>query len=201
MTSSAPAFNKEKVRQIPLFSLREQLLIHSFTYPQEIAEGKLLVDAAHAANVQLFVWSGLPNVIENSGGKYTTVIHFDAKAEVTKYAKELGIPFVNVQAGSYMSNYLHAGVRKLPDGSYMLASVQAPDGVLPLLDTQNDYGLFVRRAIEEPGLAGSEIYAFGEEVTMTELVKQFSEGMFLALIVGSWGPEHSADVQPDYRHR
>jgi len=153
VTSSAPTFDKEK----------------------EIAEGKLLVDAAHAAGVTLLVWSGLESITEASKGKFTTVIHFDAKAEVTKYARAIGIPFVNVEPAVYMSNYTQAGPKKLPDGSYILPGVQAPDGVQHLLDTQNDYGLFVRKAIEQPGLVGSEIYAYGEAISMKDIAKQLSE--------------------------
>lgn len=44
----------------------------------ELAEGKILVDAAKACGVKLLVWSGLEAVNKVSGGKYH-VAHFDSK--------------------------------------------------------------------------------------------------------------------------
>ncbi|KAG8847319.1 hypothetical protein FRB96_001654 [Tulasnella sp. 330] len=44
---------------------------------REVSEGQMFVDAAKAAKVELFVWSGLENFSEVSGGKYIHADHFD----------------------------------------------------------------------------------------------------------------------------
>lgn len=135
---------------------------------KEIAEGKVYIDAAKAANIKLVIWSGLEDMAALSGGKYTHVDHFDGKAQVTEYAKEIGLPFVNVTAGAYMQNYsTWITPVKQPDGTYIIGSPAPPTAVVPLVDTSRDYGLFVRKAIESPG--PEEIYAYAEYLSHAEI--------------------------------
>ncbi|KAG8856022.1 hypothetical protein FRB96_006589 [Tulasnella sp. 330] len=141
---------------------------------RELEEGKTLIDCAKAANVELTIWSGLEDMSKHSNGKYVHVDHFDAKAEVTEYAKQIGLAFVNVEAAGYMQNYsTFAAPRKQADGTYLLATPAPADSIIALIDTNEDYGLFVRKAIENPG--ASEIYAYAEEITHANAAKQLSE--------------------------
>ena len=108
-----------------------------------------MINAAKAAKVDLLIWSGLMSVTEASGGKYTHVDHFDGKALVTAHGRQSGVPFIDVQAGAYASNYNSAqALRKQGDGSYELAFPCSPETLLPVIDMVSDYGLFVREAIE-----------------------------------------------------
>ncbi|KAG9001768.1 hypothetical protein FRB93_011973 [Tulasnella sp. JGI-2019a] len=151
---------------------------------REIAEGKMLVDAAKAANVKLLIWSGLENYTAASGGKYKNVDHFDGKAAVTAYALEVGIPLANVEAAVYMSNYLAlspylemAAPSKQDDGSYAIYGPNPPNSVAHFVDVAHDYGLFVRKAIESPrdASSGVDVFAYGEVISFANLVKQLSE--------------------------
>ena len=72
---------------------------------QEIDNGILMINAVKAAKVDLLIWSGLMSMTEASGGKYTHVDHFDRKALVTAHGRQSGVPFIDVQAGAYASNY------------------------------------------------------------------------------------------------
>jgi hypothetical protein len=48
--------------------------------------------------------------------------------------------------------------------------------VLPIVDMVNDYGLFVREAIESPAFGpGSEILTHGELITLGDCVSQLAE--------------------------
>ncbi|KAJ7233520.1 NAD(P)-binding protein [Mycena haematopus] len=129
---------------------------------REVAEGKMLLDAAKAAGVGLFIWSGLESLINVSNGKYPNVHHFNGKGEITEYGKRSGIPFVNVQSGWYATNFCKIDgmkPKKLEDGTYVLALPVGPQTLLPVIDTANDYGLFVREAIECPEFGpGSETW-------------------------------------------
>lgn len=49
-------------------------------FGKEVEDGKRIVDAAKAAGVSHFIWSGLEPVSQVSGGKYKHVEHFDSKA-------------------------------------------------------------------------------------------------------------------------
>ena len=148
---------------------------------QEIDDGILMIKAAKAAKVDLLIWSGLTSVTEASGGKYTHVDHFDGKAVVTAYGRQSGVPFIDVQAGIYASNFTSSrtlGPRKLEDGSYELALPLSPKTLMPIIDMVSDYGLFVREAIESPVFSGgSEIFACGELLSVADMFKQLSESL------------------------
>lgn len=58
----------------------------------EVQQGKNLVDAAKETNVQQFIWSSLLNINKLSKGALPNVYHFDSKADVEEYAREVGIP-------------------------------------------------------------------------------------------------------------
>ncbi|KAJ6464539.1 NAD(P)-binding protein [Mycena sanguinolenta] len=145
---------------------------------RETTEGKLMVDAAKAAGVRGIVWSGLPSFSALSGGKYTHVWHTDSKAEVTTYGRKSGVPFVDVQTGYYGSNLLSgfSAPVKQADGSFVLAWPARPTTVVPFLDALRDYGTFVRYALELPVFPdGAEIFAYGENITVEDLVLQWSQ--------------------------
>ncbi|KAG8883563.1 hypothetical protein FRB98_003061 [Tulasnella sp. 332] len=143
---------------------------------RELEEGKMFADAAKAANVRLFIWSGLENYTEISGGKYTHAAHFDAKAEVTQYCKDIGIPFVNVEPAGYYQNFLGYGApRKQPDGTFVMFGISSPDSVGHLFDANGDYGLWVRKAIEEWPGGETEILTCADILSRAEIVSTLSK--------------------------
>ncbi|KAF7326415.1 NmrA domain-containing protein [Mycena venus] len=146
---------------------------------REVAEAKMIIDAAKAAGVKLFIWSGLESIIKVSNGKYPNVHHFNGKGEITEYGRASGIPFVNVQSGWYAINFWKLNgmkPKKVEDGTYVLALPVGPQTLLPVIDTPNDYGLFVREAIESPEFgAGSEVLTSGEDITIGDMISQLSE--------------------------
>lgn len=146
---------------------------------REIAEGKVLVDAAASVGVKLFVWSSEPSVTSVSKGTNTEVSHFDSKAEVSEYARQVGIPVVDIHVAGYMNNFATiAKPRPVGDGSYIVASTWHPQSRQPLIDTLQDTGLFVRQAIESPEFNtgdGKIIGAYGEWVSVEDQIKVLSE--------------------------
>ncbi|KAJ6482212.1 NAD(P)-binding protein [Mycena vitilis] len=146
---------------------------------REIAEGKMLIDAAKAVGVGLFIWSSLESIVKVSNGRYANVHHFNGKAEIAEYGRRSGIPFVVVQAGWYASNFAKIDgmkPKKIEDGTYVLALPVGPETLLPVIDTPNDYGLFVREAIESPEFgAGSEILTSGEFINVGDMISQLAE--------------------------
>ncbi|KAJ6537307.1 NAD(P)-binding protein [Mycena vulgaris] len=139
---------------------------------------RVLVDAANAGGVSRIVWSGLPSISELSAGKYKHVYHFDAKAAVTAYIRQLGVPFVDVQAGFYGTNFLSNPIMlmKQDDGSVAIPWPAKPTTKVPVLDTAHDYGLFVRHALELPVFPdGSEVVAHGEMISIKDMAFQLSQ--------------------------
>ncbi|KAF7371063.1 NmrA domain-containing protein [Mycena sanguinolenta] len=145
---------------------------------KEISEGKLLIDAAKAAGVKGIIWSGLVAVSKISGGKHPYVDHFDGKADITEYGRASGVPFVDVQAGLYATNFLAnpSMLGKQPDGTYAIAWAIRPDTVLPIIDIEHDYGLYVRRVLEQPVFPdGEAVYTTSENITVAEMARQLAE--------------------------
>lgn len=70
----------------------------------EIAQGKAVADAAVAAGATFLIWSSLPNVTEMTEGKLSAVKHFDSKAEVEMYIRDLHIKSTFYMPAFYMQN-------------------------------------------------------------------------------------------------
>ncbi|KAJ6463675.1 NAD(P)-binding protein [Mycena vitilis] len=145
---------------------------------REIIEGKLLVDAAKAGGASRIIWSGLPSISKLSAGKYVNVYHFDSKAIVTEYGRQSGVPFVDLQAGFYGSNFLAnpTMIAKQEDGSFAIAWPIKATSVIPFIDAEGDYGLFARELLERPVFPdGVEVVAYSEKVTADDMAKQFAK--------------------------
>ncbi|KAJ6573162.1 NAD(P)-binding protein [Mycena vulgaris] len=139
---------------------------------REIAEGKLMVDAAKSAGVKLFIWSALESFTALSAGRLSP-------PEITTYARASGIPLAIVQAGYYATNILDAhapyALHAQADGSFAFRLPMAGTTRVPLIDVAADYGLYVRAAIESPTLgAGSEVLS-GRLISLDEIIAQLSE--------------------------
>ncbi|KAJ7368786.1 NAD(P)-binding protein [Mycena albidolilacea] len=144
---------------------------------REISEGKMLVDTAKALGVKHLIWSGLESLSTLSGGKYSRVGFFDAKSEVTEYAKSSGVPLSVVEAGYYATNIFEApyALKKQPDGSYVFGLPIPATTQIPIIDVAHDYGLYVRATIENPALGpGSEVLS-GKPISFGDIVAKLSE--------------------------
>ncbi|KEY72995.1 hypothetical protein S7711_04659 [Stachybotrys chartarum IBT 7711] len=141
----------------------------------EAAQGKAVADAAKAEGVQHLVFSSLLNIRELSGGRLTHVSHFDAKADVEQYIRDIGVPATFVLAGLYMSNFFDV-IRRSEDGGYLLAwPVDGDKAQMPVYDPL-DTGKYVKAAIKNfPEWKGRRIYGGANYMTPKELVKQFSD--------------------------
>ncbi|KAJ6510575.1 NAD(P)-binding protein [Mycena sanguinolenta] len=147
-------------------------------WERELSEGKMLIDAAKAASVKGIIWSGLANVKKISGGKYSLVMHWDGKAQVSEYGHASDVPFVEVRPGFYATNFLRNSslLVKEPNGTYVLPWLVRPTTVMPIIDMENDFGLYVRRALELPVFPdGSVVCTTSEDITVEEIASQLSQ--------------------------
>lgn len=147
------------------------------TKAREVRQGRALADAAVAAGVQYYIFSTLPHVGRNSGGKYPKVDHFDAKAEVEEHIRALPIRSAFFAPGSFMQNF--SGMmapRPVGDGTYAIASVAAPQTQLPLIDITSDAGKFVGTILAEPEkFEGKVLSSAARLYTMEEIVQIISK--------------------------
>ncbi|KAJ7069100.1 NAD(P)-binding protein [Mycena amicta] len=166
---------------------------------REIAEGKLMVDAAKAVNTSLLIWSALESFKELSSGRVPNSVFFDTKAAVTAYAKVSGVPLSIVQAAYYATNIFDAvpyALRAQDDGSYTFSFPMSASTKVPLIDPETDYGLYVRAAIELPQFgAGSELLS-GTSISMEEIFVDLSEVTGKKIVYTPYTKEEFADVFP-----
>ncbi|KAI5116408.1 hypothetical protein M0805_006226 [Coniferiporia weirii] len=66
----------------------------------EIRQGKMLIDAALAANVQHFVWSTLDHTSDPA------VAHWNSKATIDDYLKLSGVPRTSLYTSFYFENFV-----------------------------------------------------------------------------------------------
>jgi len=125
----------------------------------EFEQGKNLVRAAKAADIQHFIWSTLPDYHALSGGKYT-VPHFSSKARVDHEVKAAGFRHHTfVEAPFYFQNFLtiHAP-KKAPEGHTLWRYPADKDQCrFPCADI-NELGSIVAAAFNRPEDVGDGQY-------------------------------------------
>lgn len=160
-----------------------------YTYEYERQQG---INVFHAASktktLQRLVFSGLADVTKLSGGKYTHVYAFDAKAHAAEHAKdthpELWKKTSILQVGFYLSNFrahplfIPEKVRVLLAAGLVLMRSQQPDGSLsfqawgesqqPMIAAEEDIGPLTHALLQaEPG---QSVVGVREWMTMQEFL-------------------------------
>jgi uncharacterized protein YbjT (DUF2867 family) len=128
-------------------------------FEEEYQLGKNLLEAVRQSGIQHFVFSTLENYCKLSGGKYA-VPHYDIKATLQEYAKELSLPATFVQPAFYYENFLSvfplqpdnngAWYFGFPQGDARLATISVKDlgGIVATIFMHPDmYMLRVVRAV------------------------------------------------------
>ena len=119
----------------------------------EYNSGKTIADVSVEKGVKYIIFSTLPAVSEISGGKYTKVTPFDAKAKIEQYIRGLHIKSAFFSAGFFMENLESQpflAPRQAPDGTWILARHISGKTRLPYIDAVGDIGKFVGAILAEP---------------------------------------------------
>lgn len=115
----------------------------------EVQQGKNVADICKELDVQHLIWSGLPNVTIMTDGALRNVKHFDGKAEIEYYIRQLGIPMSSYWAGFYMSNFKDI-LQKGDDNNYTMGIPVPGSTCCPIIDTKKDTGKFVAAILLNP---------------------------------------------------
>jgi uncharacterized protein YbjT (DUF2867 family) len=144
---------------------------------EELAQGKAVVDVVVAEGVQYLIFSTLPHVSRISGGKYTKVAAFDAKAEIEDYIRTLPIKSAFFSPASFMQNFQRImAPHPTEAGTFVLARLVSPDTQLPLIDTAGDAGKYVGAILADPDKYEGKVFCSASAVyTMTEIVEIMSK--------------------------
>lgn len=138
----------------------------------EYSNGKMIADVAVAKGVEYIIFSTLPSVTEISGGKYTKVTPFDAKAKIEQHIRSLRIKSAFYSPGFFMENFQSQpflAPQQAPDGTWVLARHASPKTQLPFIDAVGDTGKFIGAILAEPDkyegktfCAASALYSWEE---------------------------------------
>ncbi|MCJ1277498.1 hypothetical protein MMC21_005311 [Puttea exsequens] len=194
----------------------------------ETNQGKSIADAARVgyhhlilriaadnqsqeAGVQHLIWSSLLSVTELTGGKFSGVEHFDSKAAVEKYIREIGVPATFFMPGFFMSNIPGGMMRPAPpDNDWTLALPMPSDTPIPLFDSGDDTGKFVKGILQHRSeVLGKQIYGATAYYTPDQIVSifkgvkpeagksakfsQLSEEVYKGMLAGAGMPKKAQD--------
>ncbi|KUM66029.1 hypothetical protein ACN42_g1014 [Penicillium freii] len=141
----------------------------------EIQQGRNLVDAAKESAVSHFIWSSLLNVKELTHGKFTHAYQFDGKAEVEKYARQVGIPATFFLAGMYMQSLSASFRQNPPENAWVFALPMPETAPIPLFDVHNT-GIWVKAIVRKRDqLLGKRILGATKYTTPREVVDGFKQ--------------------------
>jgi hypothetical protein len=112
-----------------------------------------------------------------SKGALSGVTHFDSKAKVEDYIRQIGLPATFFLPGFYMSNLPGGMFRQAPPNNDWTLGLPIPaSSPVPLLDTADDTGKFVKGILlNREKTLGKRIYGATDYYTLTQLVEQFKE--------------------------
>lgn len=128
-------------------------------YEAELSSAKAIADAAVEQGAEYIIFSTLPPVSKLSGGKYTKVTPFDAKAKVEEYIRNLPIKSAFFSPGGFMQNF-NTFMKPQPagDGTYVIAQHVSPTSRIPLIDAVGDTGKFIGAILADPEKYNGETF-------------------------------------------
>ncbi len=197
---------------------------------KEIQLGKNAADIAKELNIQHFIYSSLPDVTKSkysflisllltpitnervvSGGKFTKVYHFDGKAIVENYIRELGIPATFFTPGIF-NPFVLGLLQPISPGSktYVMAlpaDPTNPQGIFPLIDIEEDAGNYIKAILlHREKMLGKQVVAAEKYYSIAEILRilkeaggldvvfqQISDEAFTAGMVQAGVPEFFAE--------
>ncbi|KAK3614565.1 hypothetical protein LTR22_027735 [Elasticomyces elasticus] len=184
---SVVAWQKEGVEAVayagpPTIQCRERWLIiapdfwETLSAETEITQGNFVADAYKAAGVKHPIFSSLINTTDASKGKLPNIAHFDGKAKIEAYSREIGVPATFTMHSVFMSGYFNL-IRGGDAGSYSLAlPIDGEEAQIPLLDKTGYIGKFVRAIMQDfPACVGKQVHAAVDYYTPERLMADFSE--------------------------
>lgn len=159
----------------------------------EYNNGKNMADIAVEMGVQYIIFSTLPSVSDISGGKYTKVTAFDAKAKIEQYIRGLPIQSAFVSLGSFMENFqaqTFLAPQLAADGTWVMSRHTTPKVKFPLLNAVADTGKFVGVILAESDkYEGKTFCAATKFYTLDEIVAALSKSSGKTIVYNQIGTE------------
>lgn len=144
----------------------QQFWEHGFD--AEVAQGKIVADAARSAGVEHFVYSSVGGAERETG-----IAHFDSKRLIERHISSLGLPATILRPVFFMDNFRFFAPPKANNGVMEFSLPMPPHQRLQMI-AADDIGEFVAMAFEHPEQwMGKEMELAGDEPTMTEIAATY----------------------------
>ncbi|KAL6691593.1 NAD(P)-binding protein [Trichoderma pleuroticola] len=151
-----------------------------YAFDREVEQGMNIAHAASDPSVletlEHFVYSSLSDASRYSGGKYTTVYHFDSKARTIDLIKsqcpELAKRMSALQMGHYVTNWKAVPAmapKRQPDEVYLTKRPFSGDLQVPFVVPGKDTGAFVKALLDVP--PGRTLVGVSETMTFSTWVE------------------------------
>jgi hypothetical protein len=142
----------------------------------EYQQGKTIADVCKEEGVQHLIWSSLRNVTELTHGVLSHVYHFDSKAKVEQYIRDIGLPATFLMPGYFASNIPGSSLRPGEDGKYTLAMALPDDAPVPLWAPELDTGKYAKAIwMKRDQVLGKRVLAATRYITPKEMVEVFQK--------------------------
>ncbi|KAH8900519.1 putative hscarg dehydrogenase [Thozetella sp. PMI_491] len=145
----------------------------------ECNHAKTMADIAVEQGVEYIIFSTLPAVAEFSGGRYTHITPFDAKALAENYIRSLPVKSAFCSFGFFMENFRSQpflGPQPAPDGTWVLSRPISSKTQFPYLAATKDVGKFVGAILAEPDkYEGTTFCAAQAHYTLEEIVSALAK--------------------------
>lgn len=127
--------------------------------------------------MQHLIWSSLYNVTKLTSGKLSNVEHFDSKAEVEQYIRDLGIPATFFMPGFFMINLPGGMFRQVPPSNNYTITLPMPANTpIPFFDAGEDTGKYVKGILtHRERVLGERVLAATDYYTPTDAIAFFKE--------------------------
>jgi len=138
-------------------------------YEGEVRQGKLLGDAVKEEGIQHYVWSSL---------EHSHIPHYESKAIVTDYLRELKIPFTDFWTTFYYENLYKGGffgVSKNDKGEYNLSLPIVPTAKIASYAVQDTGGFVLQILLHPEQYIGKIVGVATEFISLEEMAQQFTK--------------------------
>ncbi len=170
-----------------------------FSPEKELAEAKLMAEAAKEAGLRHVIWSTLEDTrkrVPLSDDRMPTLMgrykvpHFDAKGEADRFFRDLGVPTTFLLTSFYWDNFIFFGMGPKPGPDGVLAiTLPMDDKKLPGIAAEDighcAYGVFQAGA----EFIGKTIGIAGGHPTGAEMAQSFSRALGRAVRYNAVPPE------------
>lgn len=152
-----------------------------YAYDREVEQGMNIAAAAADPSVlktlERFVMSSLSDATKWSGGKYTTIYHFDSKAEMIRLTRsrhpDVAARMSTLQMGHYVNNWKQLatmGPQRQADGTFILSRPSSASLRMPHVVAHKDTGAFVKALVLDLP-PGKDLLGVSEWMTLPDWVE------------------------------